>query len=320
MLVAQSPDVLLCVVVGLGGWSHYPSQSVVINGTPSAPSFLMYGVPQGSVLGPLLFSLYVSPLEDIVNAHNLQTMIYADGTQLYLVTQSSERSTSIEALEYCASDIVQWMKCNKLLCNTTKTEVLHFQSWYLAVDAIQYVTVGESVKEPISEACDLGVIFDHHLKMPSQDLSKLQRIQNAAARMVTLKKKYDHITPVLRSLHWLTVKKRIIFKILLMTFKVLNGLVPSYLSDLLVVKKPLRSLRSNSNNIIVLSTPRYRTDTYGKRAFASCAPRLWNQLPKVLKESTDINDFKKGLKTFRFTYLILLVLIFELLSLDFFSL
>ena len=99
------------------------SQFIVIDHTVSTPSSLMYGVPQGSVLGPLLFSLYVSPLEDIVNAHNLQTMMYADDTQLYLV----------ETLEHCANDIIQWMKDNKLLCNTSKTEVLHFTSRFLCL-------------------------------------------------------------------------------------------------------------------------------------------------------------------------------------------
>ena len=143
------------------------TQSIVIDHTVSTPSSLMYGVPQGSVLGPLLFSLYVSPLEDIVNAHNLQTMMYADDTQLYLITQNSRRSSGLETLEHCANDIIQWMKDNKLLCNTSKTEVLHFTSRFLDVDSITHVTIGNSVKELTSEARDLGVILDHHLKMSS---------------------------------------------------------------------------------------------------------------------------------------------------------
>ena len=330
------------------------TQSIVIDGTTSTPSCLTYGVPQGSVLGPLLFSLYVSPVEDITNAHNVQTMMYADDTQLYLITQNSDRSTGLETLEHCASDIIQWMKCNKLLCNTSKTEVLHFTSRFLNVDSITHVTIGNSVKEPTGKARDLGVVLDHHLKMsshvsnicksasnslrrigqirryldsasteklvhafitskldycnsllyglPDKELTKLQRIQNSAARLVTSTKKHEHITPILRSLHWLPLKKRIIFKILLMTFKVLNGLAPSYLSDLLVVQKPLRKLRSNSNNSICLSTPRYKTETYGKRAFSSCAPRLWNLLPDGLRNSKDTESFKKQLKTFLFDF------------------
>jgi hypothetical protein len=55
----------------------------------------------------------------------------------------------------------------KLLSNTSKTEVLHFTFRYLEVDSITHVTIGDLVKEPTSEACDLGVILDHHLKMSS---------------------------------------------------------------------------------------------------------------------------------------------------------
>ena len=104
----------------------------------------------------------------------------------------------------------------------------------------------------------------------------------------------------LRTLHWLPVKKRIVFKILLLTFKVLNGQAPSYLSDLLVVNRPVRALRSNSDNSTRLVTPLYRTETYGGRAFSSCAPRLWNQLPPALRSNMPIDVFKKQLKTFLF--------------------
>ena len=68
--------------------------------------------------------------------------------------------------------------------------------------------------------------------LPNSQLQKLQRVQNAAARIITGNRKYDHITPVLRELHWLPVKERIDFKILLLTFKALNNMAPAYLKDM----------------------------------------------------------------------------------------
>ena len=68
--------------------------------------------------------------------------------------------------------------------------------------------------------------------LPQKTIKRLQHVQNAAARMVALTPKHEHISPVLQELHWLPVEQRIIFKILLMTFKCLNGIAPSCLSDL----------------------------------------------------------------------------------------
>jgi len=65
--------------------------------------------------------------------------------------------------------------------------------------------------------------------LPMSELSKLQRLQNSAARLVTIVKKTDHITPVLRNLHWLPVQSRITYKILLLTYKALNGMAPIYI-------------------------------------------------------------------------------------------
>ena len=79
---------------------------------------------------------------------------------------------------------------------------------------------------------------------------RLQHVQNVAARIVTLAAKREHISPVLYELHWLPVQERIVFKILLMTFKCLNGLAPSYLSELIQKYIPPRNLRAlNSNRL-----------------------------------------------------------------------
>ncbi len=83
-------------------------------------------------------------------------------------------------------------------------------------------------------------------------LIKLQLVQNAAARVLTRTRKYDHISPVLSTLHWLPIKHRIHFKILLITYKALNGLAPQYLSELLSQYSPSRPLRSqNSGHLII---------------------------------------------------------------------
>ena len=84
-------------------------------------------------------------------------------------------------------------------------------------------------------------------------------ISSAAARVVTRTRKYEHITPVLIGLHWLPISYRITFKILLLTYKALNNLAPSYLSDLLSQRCNVRLLRSHSQEL--LSIPRSRTVT-----------------------------------------------------------
>ena len=87
-------------------------------------------------------------------------------------------------------------------------------------------------------------------ELPQYLLDKVQRVQNAAVRLVSRTRKYDRITPVLRELHWLPVKQRIIFKILLFTYKALNVLAPQYISDFLVQYIPPRALRSSDKKLL----------------------------------------------------------------------
>ena len=86
----------------------------------------------------------------------------------------------------------------------------------------------------------------------------------------------EHITPVLRRLHWLPVRQRITYKILLLTYKALNGMAPKYIADLLQPYTPTRQLRSSSKNLLV--TPKSKLKFYGDRSFQVAAPRLWNSL------------------------------------------
>ena len=136
--------------------------------------------------------------------------------------------------------------------------------------------------------------------LPNTDLQKLQRVQNTAARLICNMNKFDHITPILVKLHWLPVRYRINFKILLITFKVIHGLALKYLNELLTCKtKCSYNLRSTSE--ILLQQPRIKTlRTLGDRNFTVAAPALWNNLPNVIRSATSINSFKKLLKTHLF--------------------
>ena len=104
--------------------------------------------------------------------------------------------------------------------------------------------------------------------MPTRcHIDKLQRVQNAAARLVAMQVKFWHITPVLHQLHWVPVLFRINFKVLLLTFKAIRKLAPSYINDLVKIK-PL-------NDGILLSHPNFKTlTTLGDRAFVASAPKL----------------------------------------------
>ena len=135
--------------------------------------------------------------------------------------------------------------------------------------------------------------------LPSYQIAKLLHVQNAAARLISKTQRSDHITPVLFSLHWLPIEARISFKIQLLTYKILNGHAPGYLSDLISSYKPNRhNLRSAEKNL--LAVPRTQLKTFGDRTFSVASPVLWNTIPLAINNSSTISVFKKRLKTFLF--------------------
>lgn len=129
-------------------------------------------------------------------------------------------------------------------------------------------------------------------------LNRLQMVQNAAARLLTNTHERSHITPVLCSLHWLPVRFRVEFKVLMFVFKAINGLAPTYLSEMVTVYQPARTLRSSQNTFLII--PKFRYKKFGSRSFAIQGPTLWNALPSPLRNITVFSVFKSQLKTFLF--------------------
>ena len=129
-------------------------------------------------------------------------------------------------------------------------------------------------------------------------LAKLQRVQNAADRLITRTKKQEHITPVLVSLHWLPIKQRIQYKLLLLAYRVIHCHGPSYLAKLLKPHELSRQLPSADKNILVV--PRSKSSSYGDRAFSCAVPRLGNALPDTMRKIPPEYTFKKCLKTMLF--------------------
>ena len=137
--------------------------------------------------------------------------------------------------------------------------------------------------------------------LPDYHILPLQRIQNSAARLISRTRKFDRITPVLRSLHWLPVSQRIVFKVLLLAYKAKHGQAPSYITDLLSIQNPSSTRLRSSSNAHLRFSPGPRTRTrYGDRAFCVAAPKLWNQLPIELQDSPSPDSFKCSLKFFLF--------------------
>ena len=130
---------------------------------------------------------------------------------------------------------------------------------------------------------------------PRYLLDKLQKVQNAAARLVCKAKKSDHIHPILETLHWLPVTHRIQYKISTICFSSIFGTAPQYLSNLLQPYTPARQLWFASDTRTFV-TPCVNTKTFGERSFSYAGPSVWNNFPQTLRHSDSTSSFKAALK------------------------
>ena len=142
-------------------------QTVVVNDIESSTHELETGVPQGSVLGPMLFTLYTSELYQIIRSFNLQCHIYADDTQLYFHAAPEEIDAITPRLLACIQSLTNWMSSNRLRLNPDKSEFIWFGSPHNIKNIPKTpLVVGSSAAiEPSIVVRDLGVYFDSTLSM-----------------------------------------------------------------------------------------------------------------------------------------------------------
>ena len=153
------------VIEWLASYLTNRSQVIKIGDTFSEHQSLSFGVPQGSVLGPLLFSLYTSPLSSIINESGVKHHLYADDTQIYISFSLKDSNNALQKLKSTLSCVQDWMFNNKLKLNPDKTEFLIIgnKSQRAKFDSIFPIDLMGNSTTPSSSVRNLGVIFDKDL-------------------------------------------------------------------------------------------------------------------------------------------------------------
>ena len=322
------------------------SQRIRLGNTVSEVIEIRFGVPQGSVLGPVLFNLYIRSIYGCVKTLGFKIFGYADDHQIIKSFHPSEQSKVLSVqVENCFSVIKKWMSKFYLQLNDTKTQIIVVGTSRVldSIDVNGITLCSGTTIRFIPTVKNLGIYMDNRLSFDKHvvDLKKkcfrtlrnirkikfllttgqtktivnslviscldycnglfygasekifhqLQLIQNSAVKAVTGKYKHDRMGNDLKRLHWLDVKKRVVFKLALLAHKAIIGKAPDYLQELFQY--------SHHGHTLKLMIP-YAASAAGLRSFSVVGPKIYNNLPDSVKMCYTINMFKTALKTYLF--------------------
>ena len=320
------------------------TQTVKIGDEYSEILELLYGVAQGSVLGPPLFKIYIRSLYKYVEPTRFTIEGFADDHQLIkqflICVQQKALGENIQNL---LSHIAVWMNEYFLCLNQGKTKILVIAPPSVQPEIIIHgVFIQNVCIRFVKSAKNLGVILDDELSFECQInkvvkgcyatikklsqikgfltheelkqlvsadifsqidycnalyyginvslMVKLQRVQNCAARLLSkFKISSGKMDKVLLDLHWLKVKFRCVYKILLIVHNCLHHTAPKEIVSMLQYGDSARTLKLQETSY---------ENKYGSRAFSHVAPKLWNLLPKKIRNLSETDEFKTSLKSF----------------------
>ena len=317
------------------------TQRVKIVNSLSNPLPVLFGVPQGSVLGPVLFNIYASSLSMVINNLGFNTSGYADDNNASnTFALAFQYNVITEQLPNLVTQIHEWMNSYFLKMNPDKTEIIMFIPQHLknvhtingcffpdgtCIRFANFVkSLGFTLDKHLNMDVHVNSIVSHCFKLLSdirkirkfltkknsellvhavissrldycnsllygankEYIKKLQRVQNAAARLISLRKKHESVSDVLVELHWLPVEARIVFKLLVLVYKCIHHIAPESVIELIQIKDVVRCILVFKNF----------QSSYARKSFSYIAPKLWNNLPDNLRLSPTLVKFKNQLK------------------------
>ena len=322
------------------------TQKVKIGDVFSEIVDLLFGVAQGSILGPRLFNIYIRSVYKRVEPTRFEIEGFADDHQLVKHFVLKLQCLALgEDIKDCLSTISTWMNEHFLCLNQSKMKIL-----VVAPPAVKKkiiisgVILENSCIRFVESAKNLGVMIDsflsfdvqidkvvkscfntirklskikvylsqEHMKilvsslifssldycnslyygLPEASIQKLQRVQNCAARLVTNAPYRSSLDGIFMILHWLKVKYRIIYKLMLVVHNCLQNKAPNGVTSLLNYAESERTMKLQETTV---------NNSFGNRSFAHVAPKLWNLLPRNIRDEANTLDFKKKLKSFMMT-------------------
>jgi len=322
------------------------TQRVKINDDYSKQVNLLYGVAQGSVLGPPLFNIYIRSLYHYIKPLLYQIFGFADDHQLMKAFVPAQQVKAFDDIEKCLNMINTWMNEFFLCLNANKTKILVISPPSLRDSIILRGTFIDNVCiRFVHSAKNLGVVLDETLTFDEQvkrvvksciciikkiaeiksflspeqlktvvcasvlskldycnalyfgitkaRMKKLQSVQNSAVQLIRKKINKQEVSTaeLLKEFHWLPVKKRVSFKLMLIVHKCLLGKAPKSLQEMMVKGGSLRTKKLEERRC---------NGEMGERSISVAGPKLWNLLPLDIRIEDDTDEFKNKLKTFLF--------------------